>query len=119
MAERVCSVVVDKVNMKVIKWTGLLNGDTGAWYTYSGKYPDKCFQVFGTFGAGGTVVLQGTCEEIATPANPLTLSDVWGVAISKTAAAIVPVAQSPAQIRPSVTAGDGTTNLTVYLTIRG
>ena len=41
MAVRSYTVIKDNVRMKVVKWTGLLNGDTGQPYEFSGKYPDK------------------------------------------------------------------------------
>jgi hypothetical protein len=47
-----------------------------------------------------------------------TLSDPQGVAISKTAAALSQISQVTRFIRPRVSAGDGTTSITVTLLAR-
>ena len=118
MTVRNYSVVSDRVGVKVVKWSGLENGDTGQWYEWADAYPDKCFHVFGTFGTGGSVSLEGTCEEVAAPEHPLVLNDTTGLPLTKTAEALKQVAESPTQMRPNVTAGDANTSLTVYLTMR-
>jgi hypothetical protein len=46
------------------------------------------------------------------------LNDAQGVAISKTGAALSQIAQVTKMIRPRVSAGDGTTSITVTLTAR-
>lgn len=91
-------------------WTPLANGDTGAAVS-SPLLGRMTVQVTGTFGAGGTVVLQGSNDGT----NWETLNDKAPAAISLTAAGLVAVLETPVFIRPSVTAGDGTTALTVRL----
>lgn len=91
-------------------WTGLLNGDTGS--PESGAaLSDRCVQVSGTFGAGGSVRIMGS-NDLVTWSQ---LTDLQGNALTMTAAAMEEVQENPFYVRPEVTAGDGTTNLTVTL----
>ena len=97
----------------LISWTGLLNGDDGAPIQY-GAFADRSVQFVGTFGAGGTIVLEGSNDGT----NYVTLTDPQGNNISKNAASIEMVAEATRFIRPRVTAGDGTTNLQCHLFVR-
>jgi hypothetical protein len=97
----------------VISWTGLLNGDTGAPIEMAG-HTIKCAQLKGTFGAGGTIVMQGSNDGVTY----VTLTDPQGNSVSKTAEAIEQIQETTRYIRPSVTAGDGTTDLSVYMVLR-
>ena len=92
-------------------WSGLLNGDSGASISWA-ALSDKTVQLLGTFGAGGTVVIEGSNDGGTTYA---TLSDEQGTALSFTAAGLKLVLQNPEKIRPRVTAGDGNTNLTAII----
>ena len=99
---------------KLLTWTGLLNTDTGApadWVEYS----DRCFQVAGTFGAGGSVTIQGSNDGV----NWASLADPQGNALVFTSQRIEQALELPRFVRPIVTAGDGTTNLTVTLLMKG
>lgn len=75
---------------------------------------DKCVQVVGTFGSGGTVKVEGTNDGT----NWVVLTDPQGNALSFTAAGIEAITENPWKIRPHVTAGDGTTSLTVTIVAR-
>jgi len=97
----------------VIQWSGLLNGDDGSPIEMPGS-ADRSIQVSGTFGAGGTIILEGSNDGT----NYVTLADPQGTAISKTAAAIEAVLELTRYIRPRVTAGDGTTNLVATLLVK-
>jgi len=80
--------------------------------------PDHTFkeiQVFGDFGAGGNVVIEGSLDGGTTWA---TLNDVQGNALNVSAAKIERVQESTARIRPRVSAGDATTDLTVVMIIK-
>ena len=117
MAERAYTVIRDNVNMKVIKWTGLLQGDTGKPYEFSSKYPDKSVQAFGTWGATPHCYIEGTNEIVGgTPVNYETLSDPQGVALDLVADSLEQVLENTNLIRPRCT-GDGTMALTVLLCI--
>ncbi|MCU1273068.1 MAG: hypothetical protein JWO48_499 [Bryobacterales bacterium] len=100
-------------NAHYVSWTPLANGDSGTPYGMPG-FADRTVQIAGTFGVGGTVVIEGTVDGT----NYATLSDPQGNAISKTAAGIEAVSELVKLIRPRVTAGDGTTSITVALIAR-
>lgn len=100
-------------NSRLVTWTGLLNGDDGApaqWVDFA----DRCFQVAGTFGASGSCTIQGSNDG----ANWSALSDPQGSALTFTSQKIEQALELPRYVRPIVTAGDGTTNLTVTLVMR-
>jgi hypothetical protein len=96
-----------------VQWTPLLNGDSGAPYSMAG-FADRSVQVTGTFGAGGTVLIEGSNDG----STFVTLNDPQGVALSKTGAALQEISQITRFIRPRVSAGDGTTSITVTLLAR-
>lgn len=94
-----------------ISWT-LANGDDGQpWDTQD--FPDWSAQLLGTFGAGGTVVLEGSNQE--TPTVYSTLNDPQGNALSVTSAKIEQALELTRWVRPRVTAGDGTTAIQVHI----
>lgn len=97
----------------VIEWTGLLQGDTGAWME-TAHYGDKTLHVYGTYG-GATVTLQGSNEN--TPSNGFALTTPTG-ALSFTSNDGAQVLENPLHIRPVVTGGDGTTSLTARVCMR-
>lgn len=103
----------DYADCRVITWSGLLNGDFGTPVGFMGS-GDKSVQFSGTFGVGGTIVLEGTLDGT----NYHTLSDLQTTAISKTAAALEGIAEAVLAIRPRVTGGDGSTNLVATLLVR-
>ena len=111
-------IVKNDVRCKIIKWEGLTetNAD-GQPYVFSGRYPDKSVQIFGTFGSGGTCKLQGT-NEVNSPTNWWGLSDHGGTEIAAQAAAIEVVLENVYQVRPYISAGTGV-DIDVYLCIKG
>jgi hypothetical protein len=106
-----------------ITWTPLANGDTGQPLENAGRYSDKTVQIFGTFGAGGSVTLEGSNDPrvMTAPGSAVwfALVDPASSAITKTSAAGEAVLENPRFIRPNVTAGDGTTALTVIIAAKG
>lgn len=97
----------------MITWTGLDLDDSGAPVELV-DYADRTATITGTFGSGGSVTLQGSNDGT----NWLSLTDPQGNAITKTAAAMEVLLETPRYIRPLVTAGDGTTSLTVKILCR-
>lgn len=98
----------------VFTWAPLTttNADgQGASYAGSGQ---RSVQVNGTFGVGGTCLVEGTLDGT----NWYQLSDPAGTAISFTAAGIKAIRDDVVAVRPRVTAGDGTTSLTAVLSVR-
>ncbi|MCL6456699.1 MAG: hypothetical protein K6T85_01710 [Gorillibacterium sp.] len=99
-------------------WSGLRNGDSGQWYLVTcAKYPDKCVQVIGTFGTGGTVVIEGS-NQYDNITDYSTLSDSFGDSLVFGASDIKQINQNPLAIRPRVTAGDSSTNVTILIAMR-
>lgn len=100
-------------NVRIVTWASLANGDVGQAYT-GASFSDCSVQVYGTFGTGGNARLQGS-QETGTPANWVTLTDPNATALNMTTAALNQVLQRCYVMRPNITAGDGTTSLTVKI----
>ena len=104
-----------------LTWSGLLNGDDGAPIEI-GDLSDKSVHIFGTFGAGGSVTIYGSSDPADLAKVPASGTDNWvaltdpqGNAITKTAKSIEQILENMLYMACKVTAGDGTTNLTVAL----
>ena len=67
------------------------------------------FQATGTWGAGGQMVIEGSNDGVLW----FTLNDQSNAQLTLSANALKTVRDQPLFIRPRVTAGDGTTSLTV------
>lgn len=93
----------------VFTWTPLTTTNADGNSLTAEQYADKSVQVTGTPGVGGSVSLQGSNDGT----NWATLTDPQGNALTFTAVGIKMVAEATRYIRPLVTAGDGTTSLTV------
>jgi len=100
-------------DVRLAAWAGLLNGDDGSPFG-SSDYSDRSVQVTGTFGATGSVSIEGSNDGV----NYVGLTDPQGNAIAITEAKIEQVSELTRYIRPRVTAGDGTTTLVVTLLAR-
>jgi hypothetical protein len=97
-----------------VLWENVPNGSTGE-AVQLGSYQDRSVQVTGTFGAGGSVSIQGSNDGGTTWA---TLSDPLGNALTFTAAGLKQVLELTDRVRCSVTAGDGTTSLDIHMFMR-
>lgn len=97
----------------VLTFTPMVNGDVGA-ASDCNSFGDRSIQVFGTFGAGGSVALEGSNDGV----NWFALRDPSSTTIALTAAGIKQVLEMTRFVRPHVTAGDGTTSLTAILFAR-
>lgn len=95
-------------------WTPLTETNADGQPLVLSRYADKTLHAYGTFGTGGTVVLEGTNESPGSFANGVLMEGVNNTAISLTAAAIETVQEVPVQIRPRVSAGTGV-SLTVKI----
>ena len=100
-------------NGVLVVWSGLLNGDDGAPFLI-GDFADFSAQFGGTFGAGGSIQMEGANDNT----NFLLLTDPQGNNIVKTAAGLEVIEEAIRSVRPRVTAGDGTTNLTCTMWAR-
>lgn len=95
----------------VCTWTPMLNGDVGDPVTLPG-YHDRSVQVTGTFGTGGSVAVEGSNDGAV---NYAALRDPSSTTIAITSAGMKAVLEAAIHMRPHVTAGDGTTSLTVSM----
>ncbi len=100
----------------MVTWTGLLNTDTGEPVDIP-TLVEKSVQLSGTLGTGGNARIEGTNHIGDTP-TPVwgTLKDADGADLNLNAIGMFRmVRETPYQIRPNITAGDGSTNLTVKM----
>lgn len=105
--------ITPQAHGQVITWTGLLNGDTGLPVDMN-AFGDRSIQVTGTFGAGGSVRPEGSNDGT----NYVQLRDPTSTAMALTAADLKQILECSNFVRPNVTAGDGTTSLTVTIFCR-
>lgn len=110
--------VTSKINGAawLVTWGPLANGDVGD-PVQMPEFADKSVQVTGTFGTGGSVAVEGDNEPYTsyTAANFVALRDPSSTTIAITAAGAKAVLENTVLVRPHVTAGDGTTSLTVRM----
>lgn len=99
-----------------IKWGPMANGDIGVSVDMLG-FADRSIQVEGVFGAGGNAEIQGSNDTLTF--RPL--HDPIGVLLDVTAATdkIRHIMEITRLLRPVITAGDGTTALTVTIFVCG
>jgi pyruvate/2-oxoacid:ferredoxin oxidoreductase alpha subunit len=93
-------------------WDSVAAGDTCTAFVLS-VYSDRVVQVEGVFG-GASVALQGSNDGV----NYHTLTDPQGNALSFAAGGLETVMELPYYIKPLLSGGDGTTNLTITLSGR-
>ncbi len=110
-------VAVGKEAIRIIKWTGLANGDTGQPVQLPHS-PDKSVQIYGTFGSGGSVTLEGSNDLLADTPTYGTLHTNDLSTLTFGAAGIACIIENTNLIRPNVTAGDETTELTIIICIK-
>jgi CRISPR/Cas system CMR-associated protein Cmr3 (group 5 of RAMP superfamily) len=92
----------------------LANGDTSSNIDFS-THSDKTVQIAGTFGAGGSINVEGSNDGT----NWMILTDMAGDAITMVAAGLVTIMENPLFVRANVTAGDENTDLTMVIVARG
>lgn len=105
--------VSDDRSVARFTWGPMANGDVGSPVSFV-EWADRSVQVTGTFGAGGNMRWQGSNDAV----NFSVLTDPQGNALDLTAAKIKAVTELTTKAQPSITAGDGTTALTVTLIAR-
>ena len=101
-------------NARRITWTGLTNATSDTGDPYAGSEDAiRLVQVTGTFGAAGTVLIEGSLlSSLATYGQ---LHDTAGSDLSMGDSRVEQVQEGPITFRPRVSAGDGTTSLTVTI----
>ena len=98
-----------------VRWANMANGDDGQ--PYSLGQGDRSVQIYGTFGVGGTVSIQQSNNDEETGQQWLIGTDTEVNALTFTAAGRKQMLEVSWQTRPIVSAGDGTTSITVDLVI--
>jgi hypothetical protein len=104
------SLVPQLVNncVAIYTWTPLTFSGLDSGQPIQGPgWTDRSVQITGTFGAGGTIVIEGSNDGV----NYSTLHDTFGNTLSLTQAAVTQILEISLLVRPRVTAGDGTTSL--------
>jgi hypothetical protein len=95
-------------------FTGLTTtNDNGAPIPFA-EWADRSVQAVGTWGTGGTLKWQGSNDGT----NWVDLTDPQGNAISKTSNFVEGVLEITRYARPFVSAGDGTTDIDVFVVCR-
>jgi hypothetical protein len=120
------AAVIEKIetfgdNAHVVRWGPLTTTDADGGAVEMPGSSDRTVQFTGTFGVGGTIIMQGSnvlAPVAGTDNDWFPLTDPQGNAISKTSAAGEAVLELTRWIRPKVTAGDGTTSLTARLLVK-
>jgi len=79
------------------------------------NYADRSVQVTGTFGAGGSVQIEGSNDGGVTYNI---MNDAFGNPLVITSGVIKQITECAERIRPNVTAGDGTTSIIVSMFMR-
>ena len=99
----------------LVKWLTLTTtADTGVAITLP-AHSDRSVHVVGTFSTGGTLSIQGSNDGT----NFKILDDFQGNALTFTSTDLENISQACYYIRPFVSAGDGSTDLDVYLILNG
>lgn len=111
MATRNGTMINDHDGRVKYNWPGLLNGDSGSAMGLMEHTADYMIQASGTFGVAGSVALQGSNNGV----DFFALKDAGGTVIALTTTEPIRISHVPLQIKPVVTAGDGTTSLAVNL----
>jgi hypothetical protein len=104
----------NRANAQSIVWSPLLLTDDGAPFDLAGAPRSIFVSARGTFGVGGSVAFQGSADGQAW-ANMIQVNNASAAFTSNLSFGM---RGNPRFIRPLVTAGDGTTSLTVtaYIT---
>lgn len=98
----------------VATWPAMTNGDEGEAIELA-NFADRSVQVFGDFGTGGNVRIEGSLDGI----NYAPLTDPQGNNLDINTAKIEAIVELVRWIRPRITAGDGSTSLTVTMLLKG
>ncbi len=97
-----------------VVWLTLTDTDTGAPVDV-GQYPDKSVQATGTFSGSASIAMQGSNDGGTTFG---VLRDMRGSDIALSTTQPNSIAENTEQIRPSVTSGDGSTDIDVFLIVK-
>lgn len=113
MATRAAAMAIRNDKKVSVTWTGLLQStsDVGTGVVLP-NVDGLTAQLSGTLGTGGAITMQGSNDgtnwgTLVTADNTAVVLDAIGEMFT--------IASRPLQVRPNVTAGDGSTDLTLIL----
>lgn len=98
----------------IATWPAMQNGDDGQPIELA-NFADRSVQVIGVFGSGGNARIEGSLDGI----NYAPLTDPQGNSLDINTAKIEAISELARWIRPRVTAGDGSTSITVIMLLKG
>lgn len=98
----------------IATWPAMALGDDGQPIELA-NFADRSVQVIGEFGVGGSVRIEGSINGT----DYAVLTDPQGNNLDITTAKIEAITELVRWIRPVVTAGDGSTSLTVTMLLKG
>lgn len=104
-------------SVRIFRWEQLTSASSDVGEpigTDYASYADRSVQVVGTFGTGGTLLIEGSIDGT----NYVTLNDPQGNPLSIQTAKIEAIAEATPYLRARISAGDGTTNLDCYVFLR-
>lgn len=106
-----------KNRSQYIVWSGLSVDDTGSPLQFAG-HADKTVHVFGTWD-GASVIFEGSNDpRVETDPNNAawaTMNDPQAIAFQRSSDFIDMVVENPRYMRPRVSGGGGSTNITIIL----
>ena len=101
----------DNDGVVVFTWETLTDGDTGS-PVLAARFADKTVHSDGNYSGTAVITMQGSNNNVAW----FTLTDHADTDVTMGADTVgAVIAQNPLWIRPSVGAGDGSTDIDVYL----
>lgn len=109
---KLCSI--NDGTTSLIHINDLKNGDTSEPIELA-EFQDRSVQVFGAFGAGGSVAVEGSNDGVNYA--PLTNAS-GGLALTFTTAGLKQILEASRWVRLKVTAGDGSTNINASVFMR-
>lgn len=120
MAEVVRKLSESTLGFKGVKLyynTVALDSDDSTSLLKDPDYTDKTVHVYGTFGAGGSLTIQGSNKPDEDGTTMVTLHKTDLSALTFTSAGCFTILENPLWLRGIVTAGDVTTALIVAITL--
>lgn len=108
--------VIDNLKIRMVTWPALTfsGTDVGAAVELM-PFSDRSVQVVGTLGVGGSVRIEGSLDGT----NYGVLTDPQGNALDIASLKVETIMELVRYIRPRITAGDGTTSLSVFILCKG
>ena len=101
------------IDNRIYTWATMGLGDVGAPVGSTGS-GDRTVQIEGVFGVGTSVQIEGTLDG----QNWHTLRDPTGALLTFSASGLKTVLENVVQLRPHVSAGDGTEQIVVTMAVR-